>query len=139
MKTGKSHITCKHPPIHNVYNYIHGCTFTPCTFILSASPTVSSTLPHQWNMPNPVISTTPQTSIPPSLSIASRTLVTKSVELNYVPLGALLGLSLLLLAVVTTGWVCTCVSMKKREAKMSSIHNRYACTAGLNNHGDHVH
>lgn len=29
-------------------------------------------------------------------------------------LGALLGLSMLLLALVTTGWVCTCVSMKKR-------------------------
>ena len=30
-------------------------------------------------------------------------------------LGALLGLSMLLLAVVITGWICTCVSMKKRE------------------------
>ena len=137
-----SHIKHKHAPIHHVYNYIHDCTFTPCTFIVSASPTASSTLPHQCNMANPVISTTPQTNIPPSPSTASRTLATKSVELNYVPLvalGALLGLSLLLLVVVTTGWVCTCVSMKKREAKVSSTHTRYARIAGLNNHGDHVH
>ena len=121
------------------------CTITYMTirllhiYIVFASPTVSSTLPHQYNMANPVISTTPQTNIPPSPSTASQTLVDKSMELNCVPLvalGALLGLSLLLLAVVTTGWVCTCVSMKKREARMSS---RYACMAGLNNHGDHVY
>ena len=110
------------------------CTIMYLTIhlILSASPIVSPTLPHQHNMSNPITSTTPQTNIPPNPSTASRTLATKSMELNYVPLvalGALLGLSLLLLAVVTTGWVCTCVSMKKREAKVSSTHTRYACTA----------
>ena len=52
-------------------------------------------------------------------------------ESIVVALGALLGLSMLLLAVVTTGWVCTCVSMKKRaktdnpEVIESTQQNRY--------------
>ena len=42
-------------------------------------------------------------------------------------LGALLALSILLLLIVTTGWVCTCVSMKKRKVKKSScfVQSRY--------------
>ena len=52
-------------------------------------------------------------------------------ESIVVALGALLGLSMLLLAVVTTGWVCTCVSIKKRtksdnpEVIESTQQNRY--------------
>ena len=34
-------------------------------------------------------------------------------------LGALLGLSMLLLAVVTIGWICTCVSIKKHRREKS--------------------
>ena len=40
-------------------------------------------------------------------------------ETNNTPilaLGALLALSMVLLAVVTTGWVCTCLIMKKRDS-----------------------
>ena len=39
-------------------------------------------------------------------------------------LGALLGLSVVLLAVVTTGWVWTCCVMKKRGEKKSPVQNR---------------
>jgi hypothetical protein len=46
-------------------------------------------------------------------------------EIDNVPiliLGALLGLSVLLLAVVSTGWVCTCLIVKKREISLSSAY-----------------
>ena len=48
-----------------------------------------------------------------------------TVETDSVPilvLAALLGLSVLLLAVVSTGWVCTCLIMKKREISLSSAY-----------------
>ena len=48
-----------------------------------------------------------------------------TVETGSVPtlvLAALLGLSVLLLAVVSTGWVCTCLVMKKREISLSSAY-----------------
>jgi hypothetical protein len=37
------------------------------------------------------------------------------------PIGALMALSVVLLAVVTTGWVCTCIYMKN---KMATDHSR---------------
>ena len=48
-----------------------------------------------------------------------------TVETGSVPilvLAALLGLSVLLLAVVSIGWVCTCLIMKKREISLSSAY-----------------
>ena len=63
-----------------------------------------------------MISATPQTNIPcPSMD--SQTLV-KSVE-SYVStaaFGAPLALSVVVLAVVITGWVCTYVSMRNKLA-----------------------
>ena len=44
---------------------------------------------------------------------------TSGSESIIVALGALLGLSILLLAVVTIGWVGTCVSMKKLRREKS--------------------
>ena len=84
-----------------------------------------------------MISATPQTNNiqhqPPSPTTDGQTLANNKPVESYhcniyplVALGALQGLSLLLLTVVTTGWVCTCMSMKKREAKISSTtHIRY--------------
>ena len=105
------------------------------SFMVSVSPTrmhtVSPTLPHQCNSTNLMISTTPQTNNIHHTSTGGRTLANcKPTESYYVhtlvALGALQGLSLLLLAVVTIGWVCTCMSMKKREAKISTMtHIRY--------------
>ena len=46
-------------------------------------------------------------------------------ETNDAPilvLGAMLGLSVLLLAVVSTGWVCTCLVIKNREVATSSAY-----------------
>ena len=60
-------------------------------------------------------------------------------------LGALLGLSVLLLALVTTGWVCTCVSMKKRgktvdNSEMTeSIEQNRCKKAALYENMDFVH
>ena len=48
-----------------------------------------------------------------------------TIETGSVPiliLAALLGLSVLLLAAVATGWVCTCLIMKKREISLSSAY-----------------
>ena len=73
---------------------------------------------------------------PPSLSTASnmwtnvgdmngqspsKTAVSSnSMTTAVIGLGALLGLSLVLLAVVITGWVCTCLIVKKRYANKSA-------------------
>ena len=108
--------------------------------------TVSATLPHQCNYINPMTSATPQPNTQyhvPSPSTESQTLASDCKPLeNYqyplVALGALQGLSLVVLALVTTGWVCTCRSMKKREARESSICIRYKCKhSWLNNHSSH--
>ena len=107
-------------------------TFIVYAVCIYPTHTVSLTLPHQSNYPNSMISATPQTNNiqhqPPSPTTDGQTLANnKPVESYYcnmyplVALGALQGLSLLLLAVVTTGWVCTCMSMKKREAKINSM------------------
>ena len=82
-----------------------------------------------------MIGQTPAKSVPvtlltstPSLSMANQTpakSVMTSVTVPIVVLGALLGLFAILLAVVTTGWVCTCVAIKKKEAKRSQTHTRY--------------
>ena len=40
-------------------------------------------------------------------------------------LGALLGLSMVLLVIVTTGWVCTCLFMKNSKVKMNCVQDRY--------------
>ena len=115
---------------------------------MTASPTCSPTVPYHCNKAEKTTCVTPQTSTPrlsmvsqipaksvmisvpvtllkntPSLSMASQT-PAKSV-MNGVVLGALLGLSVVLLALVTIGWVCTCVAMKKKEAKKSQTHTRY--------------
>ena len=130
---------CKHALIIQVYKRYTRCSLH-FNFTASAYPTVSPTLPCQCNMANPMISVTSQTDIP---SLLPQTL-TKSVQ-NYVPvtaLGALLALSMVLLAMVTTGWVCTCISMKKREAKQSSTHTRFTSMLiefGVNNHVDHIY
>ena len=75
-------------------------------FLVSVSPTCSSIVSHQCNKAKPT-SATPQMS---KLSLSSQTSV-QSME-NSVPviaLGALLAFSVMLLAVVTIGWVCTCI------------------------------
>ena len=100
-----------------------------CLYLLHTC-TVSPTLPHQCNSTNLMISATPQTSNMHHTSTDGQSLANcKPTESYYVhtlvAFGALQGLSLLLLAVVTTGWVCTCMSMKKREAKISTTHIRY--------------
>ena len=113
---------CIHALIIQVYKLYTRCSLH-FNFTVSAYPIVSPTLPCQCNMANPVISVTSQTDVP---TLVPQTM-TKSVQ-NYVPvvaLGALLALSMVLLAMVTTGWVCTCISMKKREPKKSSSHTRY--------------
>ena len=104
-----------------------------CCLYLLHTCTVSPTLPHQCNSTNLMINTTPQTNNMHHTSTDGQTLANcKPMESYYcniyplVTLGALLGLSLLLLTMVTTGWVCTCMFMKKREAKISSTtHIRY--------------
>ena len=65
-----------------------------------------------------------QATIPVS-SVESGDRSPLTAETNNAPivaLGALLGLFVVLLAVVTTGWVCTCLIMKKRETAQSSAY-----------------
>ena len=124
---------CMHKHAPTIYIIVY------LTFTVPASPEVSPTLPCQYNnMTDPTTSVTPQTYIP---SLAPQTL-TKSV-VSVTALGALLVLSLLLLTMVTTGWVCTYISMTKREAKKNSTHTRYYTSMlmqfGMNNHGGHVY
>jgi hypothetical protein len=119
--------TCK-PTLHaSIQNYCCLLHFIIILLIVS----VSSTLPHliQWNTTNSMTGTTPRAGTQcrtPSPSTDSPTLHTtdcKPLEYYQYPLaalGALQGLSLVILALVTTGWVCTCRSMKKREARKSS-------------------
>ena len=113
--------------------------YSDCVCI-SCMHTISPTFSHKANNTNSMTSATLQTNIQcrrncvPSPSTDSQTLVTcKSVENYLVPLaalGGLLGLSLLLLAVVITGWVCTCRSMRKKEARKNSKHTRYVFLKG---------
>ena len=95
-------------------------------FLVSVSPTHSSTLPHQCNEAKPTTScTTPQMSTT-NYRLQSQTPI-KSVKIGESVLaliGALLGLSVVLLAVVTTGWVCTCVYMKSKLAMDQSQQTR---------------
>ena len=64
---------------------------------------------------------TPMESPPPSSSSLESS--EKSTQtINTVIVLGLLGLSVVLLAVVTTGWVCTCLIMKKRK---NPAQNRY--------------
>ena len=61
----------------------------------------------------------------PILSMESEDRSSLASETNNAPilaLGALLGLFVVLLAVMTTGWVCTCLIMKKRETAQSSAY-----------------
>lgn len=67
-----------------------------------------------------------QVTIPDSVNSGESDQLPLTVETGSVPvlvLAALLGLSVLLLAVVSTGWVCTCLVMKKREISLSSAYN----------------
>ena len=83
-------------------------------FLVSVSPTCSSIVSCQCNKTKPTTSTTPQMS---KLSLSNQTSV-QSME-NSVPvvaLGALLAFSVMLLAVVTIGWVCTCINVKNKLA-----------------------
>ena len=86
-------------------------------FLVSVSPTCSSIVSCQCNKAKPT-STTSQMS---KLGQSNQTSV-QSME-NSVPviaLGALLAFSVMLLAVVTTGWVCTCIYMKNKLAMNQS-------------------
>ena len=95
-------------------------------FLVSISPTHSSTLPHQCNEAKSATScTTPQMSTT-NYRLQSQTPVksVKTGESVLALIGALLGLSVVLLAVVTTGWVCTCVYMKSKLAMDQSQQTR---------------
>ena len=84
-------------------------------FLVSVSPTCSSIVSCQCNKTKPTTSTTPQMS---KLSLSSQTSV-QSIRENSVPvvaLGALLAFSVMLLTVVTIGWVCTCINVKNKLA-----------------------
>ena len=63
-----------------------------------------------------------------------RVIETESLFMNSTPtavLGALLGLSVVLLAVVTTGWVWTCCIMKKGEGEKSLVQKRLGTTSAI--------
>ena len=94
----------------------------------------------KWVIPTTVIAkqTACTTVISTVISMVSppcstRSVVTSSTQQTHLlspsvedkTLGALFGLSLLLLVVVTTGWVCTCWTMnKKRNEVKSTAQNR---------------
>ena len=53
---------------------------------------------------------------------------------NIIVLGALLGMSVLLLVVVTAGWVWTCLAMKKKEEVKSGTQKRYIYISDILHH-----
>ena len=61
-------------------------------------------------------------SIPDSGESDQSPLTVETGSIPILVLAALLGLSVLLLAVVSIGWVCTCLIMKKREISLSSAY-----------------
>ena len=82
----------------------------------SVTPTLSHSQPqHSVLVESPTSLSVTSTS---SLEATERGVCTNSLAI----LGALLGISIVLLAVVTAGWVCTCVIMKKKQ---SPAENRY--------------
>ena len=106
------------------------CT-SPTTSIYTSCPSQSSTLLSIVTT-TIIVAASPTTCVqPPGLSTASnmqtnannvngqspsKTAVSSnSMTTAVMGLGALLGLSLVLLAVVITGWVCTCLIAKKRN------------------------
>ena len=99
-------------------NTLDQCTTTIMTTTVSPSCSRSQ----QPSVHQPVCTCT-SSAMPiksPSPSISSLESTEKSAQTtctNYaVALGALLALAVLLLAVVTTGWVCMCLNMKKRQS-----------------------
>ena len=92
---------------------------TQCTLTTTVTPTCTNTAAGGGSF---------QVTIPISDSANSgdQSESALSAETNDAPLlvlGALMGLSVVLLAVVSTGWVCTCLIMKRREIALSSAYS----------------
>lgn len=82
----------------------------------------------------PVIPTERSSSLGFSLEPSEKSPQTTNTNISVQALGALLGLSLVLLAVVILGWVFTCLIMKKRQtpAEQSYITNAVNSLKPLN-------
>lgn len=81
------------------------------TIIVAASPTTCVQPPGLSTVSNVRTNANNMNGQSPSKTAVSSNSMTTAV----IGLGALLGLSLVLLAVVITGWVCTCLIAKKRN------------------------
>ena len=105
------------PTASAVSNVITPSQCTQATYTMTTTVTVTPSCTNSADG-------TFQVTIPIS-SMNSGDQLPLTTETNNTPilvLGATLGLSVLLLAVVSTGWVCTCLVMKNREVATSSVY-----------------
>ena len=108
------------------------CQISPTTV---TEPPITPALPTTINKDCPTTPTNGPTSSMSTLNTESQTKLSSQISkltderdslmVAVVSLGALVGMLVILLAVVTSGWVWTCWTMKRNKATTSSEHVRY--------------
>ena len=90
---------------------------TPSQCIVTTTTTVSTVTPSCTNPPRFI---TNEITLPvPPIENQSKQFATEETSTPTIILGSLFGLSILILAIVTFGWVYTCWIMKERKAEKS--------------------